>query len=108
MWYGVINLVLGVWLGLAPLVAMDLPSVKLNNLLMGVIAAVVSGYTPVKKSGECWPALIAGIWLAFSSSFRFFVEGNGYLWNNCVCGILISVSGLLVMENFPAQKPASR
>lgn len=106
MWQGTIIQLLGLWLALASLVHMDVASVKLNNLIMGVLAAVVSGYTPIKKSWECWLGLIAGAWLAFSSSFQYFVEGNGYLWNNLICGVLIFTSGILVVVGPSIEKHA--
>ncbi len=106
MWQGWVNEVLGIWLALAPLVNINNASVRLNNLVMGVIAAVVSAYTPIKISWECWLGLIAGAWLAFSSSFLFFVQGGGYIWSNAICGVLIFTSGLLVLEDSPAEKHA--
>jgi len=106
MWQGWVNEILGTWLALAPLVRMDNASVKLNNLIIGVIAAVVSGYSPTKRIWECWLGLTAGAWLAFSSSFQVFVEGEGYLWNNIVFGVLIFTSGILVVASSSVQKHA--
>ncbi len=106
MWQGWVNEVLGIWRALVPLVHLDNASVKPNNLFMGVMAAVVSGYTPIKRSWECWLGLMAGAWLTFSSSFHYFVERNGYLWNNLIFGVLIITSGILVVVSSSIEKHA--
>jgi hypothetical protein len=106
MWQGWINGILGVWIALAPLVSLDVPSAKLNNLFMGVLAAFVSGYTPIKKVWECWLGLAAGLWVAISSLFKFFVAGDGYLWSNVISGVLIFTSGCFVLVSSPVEKHA--
>ncbi len=103
MWYGWMNEALGVWLALAPAVSLSVPSARLNNLLTGTMAAVVSAYTP-EKTGEARLGVIAGAWLAIASSFKFFVVGDGYLWNNVISGLLIFTSGYLAQGNPPARK----
>jgi len=106
MWQGWVNGILGIWLSLAPLVSMDVPSVKLNNLYIGVLAAVVSGYTPTRKTWECWLGIAAGVWIAFSTFFPLFVQGTGYLWNNVASGVLIFTSGFLARASSPIEKHA--
>lgn len=106
VWQGWVNQILGVWLSIAPFVSLDISSVKLNNLFVGVLAAIVSGYTPAKKLWECWLGFAAGVWLAISSSIQFFVQGEGYLWNNIIAGALIFTSGMLVAVSEPVGKRA--
>lgn len=106
MWQGWVNRLLGIWLMLAPFVSMDMSSVKLNNLYIGVLAAVVSGYTPTRKARGCWLGIAAGVWIAFSSFFHLFVQGAGYFWNNVVSGVLIFTSGSLARASSPIEKHA--
>ena len=108
MWQGWVNRIIGIWLLLAPFVSMDVPSVKLNNLYIGVLAAVVSGYTPTKNEWGCWLGIAAGVWIAFSSFFHLFVQGTGYLWNNVVSGVLIFASGTIASASSPTKKQAHR
>ena len=105
-WQGWVNQILGVWLSIAPFVSLDVSSVKLNNLFVGVLAAIVSGYTPARKLWECWLGFVAGVWIAFSSSIQFFVQGENYLWNNAIAGALIFTSGMLVVVSEPSGKHA--
>ncbi len=98
MWHRWINEVVGAWLALAPLVPLDVPSVKLNNVYMGVLAAVMSAHTPTKATWRCWLGIAAGAWVAFSSFFKFFVEGNGYLRSNMLSGVVIFTVALIGLE----------
>ena len=98
MWYSWMNEVIGAWLALAPLVSLDVPSVKLNNLYMGVLAAVVSAHTTTKRAWRSYLGIAAGAWVAFSSFFKFFVEGDGYLQSNVISGVVIFIVALIGLE----------
>jgi len=75
---------------------MDAPFVGLNNLFIGVLAAVVSSTTPIADTiWESGLGVAAGAWIAFSSSFQFFIAGDGYLWSNIASGLLILASAQL-------------
>jgi len=103
---GWVNEILGFWLAIAPFIFPDVLSARMNNLFFGALVAIVSGNTPAKKLWECWLGFAAGIWIAFSSSIQFFVQGEGYLWNNVVAGALIFTSGMLVVVSEPGGKNA--
>jgi len=91
-----INSILGVWLALAPIVRMDSSSVRLNNLFVGVLAAVTSSSIPIMATiWESGLGVAAGAWVAFSCSFQVFTAGGGYIWNNIASGLLILASAHL-------------
>jgi hypothetical protein len=107
MWHGWINGFLGVWLALAPFVRLDVPSVKLNNFFIGVLAAIVSADAPVRrKVWGSWLGLAAGVWVALSSWFQFCVAGDGYRWSNVVSGVLIFASACSILVSIPVEKHA--
>lgn len=109
MYQRLINSILGVWLALAPIVPMDASLVKLNNLFIGVLAAVVSSTTPIVATiWESGLGVAAGAWVAFSSSFPFFSAGRGYLWSNIASGLLILASAHLAARKNPADGRAEK
>jgi hypothetical protein len=85
---------------------MDIPSVKINNAYMGVLAAIASAHAPVRRVREAWLGLAVGIWIAVSTLFHAFVDGSGYIWNNLASGVLIFTSGLLIHSGLPVKRDA--
>ncbi len=93
MWHGWVTAILGIWLALAPFVAMDVYSVRLNNMTIGILVAWGCGDTPTEKAWKGGLGCIAGIWVALSTFFRVFWAGPGYQWSNVIAGFLILTSG---------------
>ena len=108
MWQRWTNSILGIWLALAPIVRMDSSSVRLNNLFVGVLAAVMSSSMPVMATiWESGLGVAAGAWVAFSCSFQVFSAGDGYLWNNIASGLLILASAQLAARRTPSKSASS-
>ncbi len=106
MWQIRMNEMLGVWLALAPLVSLDIPSVRMNNFIVGILVAFESGYAPVKKNWEWGVGLAAGLWVTLSTFFPVFLKGDGYFWSNVISGVLIFTSGWFALAGLPVEKHA--
>jgi hypothetical protein len=97
---------IGMWIGIAPFVPLDLSSIKLNNFIMGAIVAAASYRLPRGKTWQRWVGVIFGLWVCLSACFPAFVRGSGYLWNNFGSGTLIALAGILAMARHPVRKHA--
>ena len=98
MWQAWTDGILGLWLALAPLLSMDVPSVKLNNIFVGLVVAVVGWYVPKERGWQRWVTETLGYWVLIASFIPDLVEGYPYLWNNLVSGILIAVGGFTMLH----------
>ncbi len=101
MRYAWIMTLLGIWIGLAPFAPLDLASVKLNNFVMGLLAAAVAYQLPKSKEWERWVGIIFGIWVAIASCIPHFIVGSAYLWNNFGSGTLIALAGICARAKTP-------
>lgn len=108
MWKAWTNGILGLWLAVAPFVPMDIPSVKINNVLIGAIVAAVGWYIPKEKSWQRWVAIIVGTWMFIAGLTPWFEVGYVYLWNNVISGLLIAVGGLALIEGRQVKEKLSR
>lgn len=99
MWQAWINGILGLWIAVAPFVSMDVDSVKINNLLFGLIVAIVSWHIPKEGTRQRWSTMILGAWIFVAGCTPALVEGNVYLWNNLISGLLISMCAITLFLN---------
>lgn len=106
MWQAWTMTLIGVWIAVAPFVPLNLASVKLNNLIMGMIAAAASYRIPKGKEWERWLGVIFGIWVSVASLIPHFITGSAYLWNNYGSGALIALAGICAMAKSPVGKHA--
>ncbi len=106
MWQAWVNQLLGIWLAVAPLIPLNTTWMELGNLYVGTLAAFLSASFPVKKVWLSWLGLAAGAWTAISSRIYSFQTGEGYLWNNVICGALIFLSAVLAVASVSAEKEA--
>ncbi len=98
MWLSLTIILFGLWLLLAPFVEMDIASIKVNNALIGAIISTIGLYSINRKSCLRWLAVIAGIWMLFVGATPWFTEGNPYIWNNILSGLLITICGLALID----------
>jgi len=107
MWKAFLISFLGLWLAVAPFITMDIPSVQINNALIGSIVIFASLYMPCKKGRRYlprWFALILGIWIFFVGAIPWFADGTPYQWNNIITGMLIVFSGMAIVDIERARK----
>lgn len=98
-----IDVIVGIWIALAPFVPMSVSTVKFNNMVMGAIAALASHLLPKRKLWERGVGSIFGIWIFVASLIPTLTAGSGYLWNNFGSGILISFAGFFAVRKSQAE-----
>lgn len=101
MWQGWTLGVLGLWLAVAPLLAWDVTSNKVNNALVGLIVALVAWYVPADRPWLRWGCTVVGSWMFTASFFPCLAEGSAYGWNNLVSGtaiLLIAAGGYALRQ----------
>ncbi len=103
MWQAWINVIIGMWIALAPFVPMSVPTVKFNNMVMGPIAALASHLLPKRKLWERGVGTIFGIWIFVASLIPALTAGNGYFWNNFGSGVLIFFAGIFAVRKSQAE-----
>lgn len=93
MWQAWTIAILGLWLMVAAFLGFD-PTVNLwNNLLVGLIVAIV-GYTLVKKKPwQAWVSMVVGVWMIIAAFIPSLTSGQGYLWNDLISGLVIAIGG---------------
>ncbi|MFO7853505.1 MAG: SPW repeat domain-containing protein [Bacteroidota bacterium] len=93
MWQAWVNGILGLWLMVAAFLGFS-PTVNLwNNLVVGLIVAIV-GYTFVKqKPWQAWVCMVFGVWMIIAAFIPSLTSGQGYLWNDLISGLIIAIGG---------------
>ena len=96
-WQDWINVLLGVWLFVAPffgLVALTgMPA--WNGYIFGVIIAVLSIWALVQpRAWEEWINLLIGIWLIISPFVLGFSMHTAAMWNFIIVGIIVGADAL--------------
>ncbi|HFE65084.1 MAG TPA: hypothetical protein ENK14_11840 [Caldithrix sp.] len=93
MWQAWVNGILGAWVFVAAFLAMGSKGNLWNDLIVGVITAVV-GFLMVKaKPWQGWLTGIIGIWLIIAAFIPGLLVGSGLLWNNVIVGALLMIGG---------------
>ncbi len=103
MWQAWIDVLIGVWVALAPFVHMDVSTVKFNNMIMGSIALLVSYLLPKKKGWERWVGMIFGLWIFIAACIPGLTTGSAYFWNNYGSGVLIAFAGLFSVRKWSVE-----
>ena len=93
MWQAWVNGILGIWLVIAAFLNFAPKGNLWDNLIVGVIVAVL-GFTMVKaKPWQGWLAGIVGLWLVVAAFIPGLQAHTGNLWNDLICGILVIIAG---------------
>lgn len=100
MWRTMTISIMGLWVAVSPFIPIDLESVKINNLLFGLLITLTAWDIKKTKIFYRWVSIILGIWLFFSGCIPILVIEPLYFWNNFISGILIFTSGLMLSINF--------
>jgi hypothetical protein len=91
---GRINYCLGAWLILAAILNFSQGWIVLNNLLVGIIAAII-GCSMIKyKFCQGWLTVILGYWLFLSIFSAGLITSDVIFWNSLIVGTLIIIGGL--------------
>lgn len=93
MWQAWVNGILGAWVFIAAFLTLGSAGNLWNDLIVGVIAAVV-GFLMIKpKPWQGWLTGLMGIWLIIAAFIPALRLGGGLLWNNVIVGVLLMIGG---------------
>jgi len=108
MWQAWANGILGLWIAASPFITIDLPSARINNMTVGLIAAVVASYIPKERPWVRFLGVILGIWIFVSGLTPGLSFGSTYVWNNLICGTLIANTAFAPIVWDPVRKQIRR
>ncbi|MBT8379983.1 MAG: hypothetical protein KJN64_12220 [Ignavibacteria bacterium] len=66
----------------------------MNNMLVGVFAAIIGAALMNKKLWVGWMTVILGYWLVMSIFIPCTASGNLCIWNTLIVGTLLVMGGL--------------
>ncbi len=93
MWQAWVNGILGIWLFIAAFLNLGAKGNLWDDLIVGIIVAVV-GYLMIKeKPWQAWLSIIVGIWLIIAAFIPSLVVGAGNMWNLIISGVLVMIAG---------------
>ena len=101
-WQDWVNVSLGAWLIIAPLVGVGQvnDAAAWNSYLMGTLVAVVAAAAIVRvRLWEEWTNLFAGVWLILAPFSLHFVDQPDALWNQIIVGALIVTTSGCVLRS---------
>jgi hypothetical protein len=92
-WQDWFNLVLGVWLILAPFVGIGVAA--WNSYVMGAGVAVFAFIAILRpQSWEEWVNLVLGVWLIAAPSVLGFTDQTAPMWNQIIVGVLVGADAV--------------
>jgi ABC-type molybdate transport system permease subunit len=91
-----INILLGIWLIIAPWVLgyAHLTTAQTNDIIVGIIVAIVAAvrsFGSYNMRGWSWINILAGIWLIIAPFVLGYSNNTTPLWNDIILGIVIAV-----------------
>jgi hypothetical protein len=90
-----INILLGIWLIIAPFVLgySNIERATWNAIIVGVLVlamAAVRISDPARRPGLSWANMVLGIWLILSPFIMDYSRFAEPLWNDIICGVVIA------------------
>ena len=93
MWQGWVNGILGVWLVVAAFISLGTQGDFWNDIVVGIVAAVV-GFLMVKaKPWQGWLTGLVGLWLIAAAFIPGLTGQTGNFWNDLAVGVLLMIGG---------------
>ena len=93
MWQAWTNGILGVWLFIAAFLSFTPTGNLWDDLIVGVVAAVVGYLMKDEKSWQGWLSVILGVWLIIAAFISSLVTGAGNEWNLIISGVVLMIAG---------------
>jgi hypothetical protein len=107
-WGSWVNLIIGIWLLISPVV-LHLAGIAMNNnIAFGILAIIVAIWSMVvmpQNHAPAWINLAFGIWVFISPWVLGFAAGYPALWNSVICGVLLVIFAIVRMSS--TRLPAS-
>jgi hypothetical protein len=93
-----VNFILGLWLIVAPfaLVYRGISAALWDNVIVGIIIAVLAGWRALGKESErmtvtSWAIAVLGLW-TLAAPFALRYESNAHaMWNDAIVGIVLAI-----------------
>jgi len=104
MWANWVNLVLGIWLIVAGFVLKTPPKTAnfWNDLIVGIIVAILAYISTTTKRVICWINVVLGIWLIIAAFLPSIVgTKTGNLWNDLIVGIVVLIVAIIAALQKP-------
>jgi hypothetical protein len=107
-WQDTVNLVLGLWIAVAPLVGFggSRPAV-INSNVTGAVIAALSAFAIVRPHRWVeWANTILGLWLLLSPVVLDYARHEGATWNHLMIGVWIIIDAIWSMQQRPTPRAA--
>ena len=88
-----LNIIAGLWLVLAPFILNYTGSPRVNDIVVGLIVAVVGVIRTLAVERTAWISwvnIILGIWLIVAPFFLGYSGVSSALWNDVILGIIVA------------------
>lgn len=108
-WQDWLNLVLGVWLFLAPIVGVGAATgaAAWNAYATGALIGLFSIWALVKpEQWEEWINLVVGLWVIAAPFLLVFTGDTAALWNHLIVGVVVASDALWAAVSRPAASKA--
>lgn len=90
-----IDLLLGIWLILAPFILLyDNVAPFWNDIIIGILIACLAGYRlarPVRTAGASWTNVGIGVWLVIAPWILNYAMTPEATWNDIIVGLIVVV-----------------
>lgn len=93
MWQGWVNGILGLWLIVAAFLNFSPKGNLWDNLIVGIIVAVLGFWIVKPKPWQGWLAGIVGILLIIAAFIPSLQVHSANLWVDLIAGILVAIAG---------------
>jgi thiol:disulfide interchange protein len=95
-----INLILGIWLIIAPFVfgSTGLRTVTGNNIVLGILLIASSWWilaAKIQNAGVSWFQMLCGIWLVIAPFVLRYRDVTHAMANDVVVGVIVFIVGLI-------------
>lgn len=93
-----VNFILGLWLIVAPFVLpyRDISAALWNNVIVGVIIAVLAGWRALGKESvrmtvTSWVVALLGLWTMIAPFVLRYAGNANAMWNGVIVGIVVAI-----------------
>lgn len=93
MWQAWTNGILGLWLILAAFLGFGPTANLVDNLIVGALVGITASTALKAKPSQSWTALIFAVWMIVAAFIPSLIDGAGYLYNDLIAGIIITIAG---------------
>ncbi len=107
-WQDAVNLILGLWIAIAPIAGFGgSRAAVLNSYLTGAVIAALSTLALVRRHRWIeWVNTVCGLWLLLAPVALDYAHHERATWNHLIVGVWIIIDALWSMQQRPTPKVA--